>query len=73
MKKLLIIVFLLTSSKVNFAQPPVTDTIGYLRDSIEAKREYYIGKPLLVLVNDLKIEIKSYMDIITFDSEFINL
>lgn len=69
MRKILILIITLIITKINFAQAPVTDTIGYLRDSIEAKRTYFIGKPLSVLLSDLKIEVKSYMDIIPFDSE----
>lgn len=69
MRKILILIITLIITKVNFAQAPVTDTIGYLRDSIEAKRTYFIGKPLSVLLSDLKIEIKSYTDRIPFDSE----
>ena len=69
MKKLIIIILFLNISKTNFAQLPVTDTIGYLRDSIEAKRAYYIGKPLSVLLNNLRIEVKSYTARVPFSSE----
>lgn len=69
MKKVLIIMFLLTAAKENFAQLNITDTTAYLRDSISARREYYIGKPLSVLLNDLKIEVKSFMTVVPFDSE----
>ncbi len=40
--------------------PVVTDTTGYLRDSIAAKRAYYIGKPLQTLFNNLWLPIKAY-------------
>ena len=69
MKNILTLILFLNISNVTLAQTPVTDTIGYLRDSIEAKKTYYIGKPLSVLLNDLKIEVKSYMAIVPFDSE----
>lgn len=69
MKKILILFMFLNISKANYAQVPVTDTLGYLRDSISARRAYYIGKPLSVLLNDLKIQVKSYMAIVPFNSE----
>lgn len=65
MKKLFILFLYLSVAKINFAQAPITDTIEYLRDSIEAKRTYYIGKPLSALFK----EIKSYTARIPFDSE----
>ena len=45
----------------------ISDTSKYLRDSIIPKTNYYIGKPLSVLLKDLKIKIKSYTGIIPFD------
>jgi hypothetical protein len=36
------------------------DTTGYLRDSIAAKRAYYVGKPLQTLFNNLWLPIKDY-------------
>jgi hypothetical protein len=40
--------------------PVVTDTTAYLQDSIIAKRNYYIGKQLQVLFNNLWLPIKEY-------------
>ena len=69
MKKIIILIILINISKVNFAQIPITDTVGYLRDSISARRTYFIGKPLSILLNDLKIEVKSYTARVPFNSE----
>lgn len=38
------------------------DTLQYLKDSIEARKNAYIGKPLNILLKDLKLEVKEYGD-----------
>lgn len=40
------------------------DTSAYLQNSIQANKSHYIGKPLNVLLSDLQIEVKSYMDVL---------
>lgn len=60
MKKYITIFFLLAFAKGAQSQI-ITDTTGYLRDSIQAKANYYVGKSLNVLLNDLKLEVKSYL------------
>jgi hypothetical protein len=58
MKKLMIIlgIMVLLGTKLN-AQTTITDTSSYFKDSIMAKKNYYVGKPLSVLIKDLKIGI----------------
>jgi len=57
-KNIFIIVLLIGfySIKVR-AQITITDTSAYFKDSIIAKKNYYVGKPLSVLIKDLKIGI----------------
>lgn len=69
MQKTFLLFLFISIAKINFAQVPITDTIGYLRDSIQAKRTYYIGKPLSVLLNDLKLNIVSYTARVPFNTE----
>lgn len=47
------VVILLLNTK---GKTQVPDTAQYLLDSIQPKFSYYIGKPLKVLLNDLKIQ-----------------
>jgi hypothetical protein len=68
MKKVVTLILFLSIIKINFAQS-ITDTTGYLRDSILARKSFYIGKPLSVLLTNLKIQVKSYTDRIPFDNE----
>ncbi len=59
MKILVIIVCFVGSFSKPKAQ--VRDTAQYLLDSIQPKFSYYIGKPLKVLLTDLKINPVEYM------------
>lgn len=60
-KNLMFILFLLTSS-ATLAQVAITDTLGYLQDSIVAKHSYYNGRPLATLLNDLKLNVVQVND-----------
>lgn len=59
MKKNIILIIFLLCSTIVFAskrQDTQIDTIQYLRDSVEAVKTKYIGKPLNILLSDLKIQ-----------------
>jgi hypothetical protein len=62
MKKIVSILVILYMHYAAMAQ--VADTTAYLRDSIVGKKSYYMGKPLKVLLLDLKIKP-------TFDHTFV--
>jgi len=53
-KLLVCITVLITNIKK--AESQVPDTAQYLLDSIQPKFSYYIGKPLKILLDDLKIQ-----------------
>ena len=55
MKKLIIIlgIMVLLGTKLN-AQPPVTDTLQWLKTNIEQRKNLFINKPLSVLLDSLK-------------------
>jgi len=55
MKKLMIIlgITVLLGTKLN-AQPPVTDTLQWLKTNIEQRKNLFINKPLSVLLDSLK-------------------
>jgi hypothetical protein len=60
MKKIaMILVLFVSTSKNLMAQTSITDTTAYLRDSIYNNRAFYIGKPLKVLLQNLKLNIIS--------------
>ena len=65
MRKLFLPIALLLSTTTIYGQ---MDTSAYLQNSIQANKSYYIGKPLNVLLNDLQIEVKSYMDVLPLPS-----
>lgn len=65
MKILVIIVCFVGSCSKPKAQVP--DTAQYLLDSIQPKFSYYIGKPLKVLLSDLKIQVVYYHSIPRWD------
>jgi hypothetical protein len=62
MKKIFIITCFLSCFYELKAQP-ISDTGSYLKDSIIQKKSYYIGKPLIVLLKDLKVEIIGDKDV----------
>lgn len=65
MKKLtFIIIALLSICIVNNTQAQVSDTAKYLIDSIEMKKNAFVGQPLSTLLNKLKITPKTFMAII---------
>jgi hypothetical protein len=66
MKKVLIILFFSLACKSLSAQ--AIDTTAYLRDSIQSKKSFYIGKPLSVLLHDLQLEVKSYSELLPLPS-----
>ncbi|MBW7951733.1 MAG: hypothetical protein H3C56_04060 [Chitinophagaceae bacterium] len=58
MKNIFIIVLLIGFYSIKAqAQTTITDTSAYFNDSIMQKKNYYIGKPLILLLKDLRIEI----------------
>ena len=58
MKNIFIIVLLIGFYSIKAqAQTTITDTSAYFKDSIIAKKSYYIGKPLSTLIKGLKVEI----------------
>ncbi|MBZ4191929.1 hypothetical protein [Niabella beijingensis] len=60
MKKILTTILTLTILNVSNAQTgPITDTSAYLK-TIESKKAYFKGKPLSVLLDSLKIPIKTF-------------
>ena len=70
MKKIILLLTLMYAfnCKAQFhIVPPIADTAKYLKDSIVPKTSYYIGKPLNVLLKDLKVKVKSYIGVIPFD------
>ena len=60
MKKIIFTLLFIATISVAKSQT-ITDTAAYLIDSIQAKKAYYIGKPLSTLLHDLRISIKSYL------------
>ncbi|MCC6634379.1 MAG: hypothetical protein IT251_02610 [Chitinophagaceae bacterium] len=64
-KLLVCITVLITNIKK--AESQVPDTAQYLLDSIQPKFSYYIGKPLKVLLSDLKIQVVYYHSIPRWD------
>ena len=62
MKKIFCIVLLSSTFSILKAQS-ITDTASYLKDSIIPQKSYYIGKPLSILLKDLKIEIIGNKDV----------
>lgn len=59
MKRAFLII--LFASQINNAESQnITDTVQYLRDSINGNAAYYIGKPLNTLLSELKLEVKDY-------------
>jgi hypothetical protein len=66
MKKILIILFFTVACKPLSAQ--TIDTTAYLRDSIQSRKSFYIGKPLSFLLNDLQLEVKSYSTLLPLPS-----
>lgn len=56
MKKIILCLVILLNFKSSKIQAQVPDTAQYLIVSIQPKISYYIGKPLKVLLNDLKIK-----------------
>ena len=67
MKKIIFTLTFITTITVAKSQI-ITDTTAYLIDSIQAKKAYYVGKPLSTLLNDLRISIKSYQAIVPIPS-----
>jgi len=69
MKKIrkILIAVLLFFCVVIKAKAQVPDTAQYLLDSIQPKFSYYIGKPLKVLLSDLKIQVVYYHSIPRWD------
>lgn len=58
MKIIFIIVLLIGFYSIEAkAQTTITDTSLYFKDSIIAKKYYYVGNPLSTLIKDLKVEI----------------
>lgn len=51
-----IITIIIVAFVINKPKAQVPDTAQYLIDSIQPKISYYVGKPLKVLLNDLKIK-----------------
>ena len=56
MKKIILCLVILLNFKSSKIQAQVLDTAQYLIDSIQPKASYYVGKPLKILLNDLKIK-----------------
>ena len=61
MKKLILSIIIIVSMSNPLHSQSVTDTVGYLRDSIQANRSYFIGNQLSVLLDSLKIGITNVM------------
>ncbi len=61
MKKIIICISIVFCANNVFAQTVITDTLAYLRDSIEAKKTEYAGKKLNFLLARLKLSVKGYL------------
>jgi hypothetical protein len=59
MKRIFLII--LFASQINNAESQnITDTVQYLRDSINGNAAYFTGKQLNTLLSELKLEVKDY-------------
>ena len=65
MKKIILILLVFVITQNIKAQTihvnSISDTSKYLRDSIIPKTNYYVGKPLSILLKDLKVKVKAYL------------